>query len=209
MGKVFGPTLGEGVITCIFSMFWFRFNELGLFNVSRVPKYRLSHLGRQPLFHPVDAAQVALPPPLVPGPKPQPTAPSAARPQMQRPPSAPALAAPALAAPAVAHMPPRAQDAANAANAANAVHAAPAAGTGADAGHAAHTGQAPRWVERACELLVKGKVTVPMVALQVRRAAAKSSDTIDANGFDMLLEMQEERGLRAERILELQDELGF
>ena len=43
MGKVFGPTLGEGVITCIFSMFWFRFNELGLFNVSRVPKYRLSH----------------------------------------------------------------------------------------------------------------------------------------------------------------------
>ena len=43
LGKVFGPTLGEGVITCIFSMFWFRFNELGLFNVSRVPKYRLSH----------------------------------------------------------------------------------------------------------------------------------------------------------------------
>ena len=32
---------------------------------------------------------------------------------------------------------------------------------------------------------------------------------IDASGFDLLLELQEERGLSADRILELQDELDL
>ena len=64
-------------------------------------------------------------------------------------------------------------------------------------------------MERACELLPKGKVTVEMVALQVRRAAEKSGEAVDAAGFDALLELEEERGLRAERLVKLQDELGL
>ena len=78
--------------------------------------------------------------------------------------------------------------------------------------HAAPAGvmhSVPAWVERACELLPKGKITVAMVAHQARRAAARNQEIIDQKGFDILLEMQEERGLSAERIDNLQDELNL
>ena len=64
----------------------------------------------------------------------------------------------------------------------------------------------PAWVERACELLVKGKIKIPRVAQQVRRVAQKNAENID---FDVLLELEEERCLDARRISELQDELNL
>ena len=48
-----------------------------------------------------------------------------------------------------------------------------------------------------------------MVAHQVRRTAESSGEAIDSQGFDLLLELEEERGLSTERILELQKQLGL
>ena len=72
-----------------------------------------------------------------------------------------------------------------------------------------HTLAAPAWVNRACELLVKNKIQIAMVALQVRRVAQKNAESVDITGFDILLELKEERCLDVERIMELQDELNL
>ena len=65
------------------------------------------------------------------------------------------------------------------------------------------------WVERACELLLRGKATPRMVALQARRTAEKSGETINEQSFELLIDLEQERGLNAERIVELQLELGL
>ena len=44
---------------------------------------------------------------------------------------------------------------------------------------------------------------------QLRRAAEQKSETIDIQGFDVLLELQPERGLCLNRIEELQDLLDL
>jgi hypothetical protein len=73
-------------------------------------------------------------------------------------------------------------------------------------GHASAT---PAWVNRACELLVKSKIPIDIVALQVRRVAQKNAESVDITGFDVLLELKEERCLDVERIVELQNELNL
>ena len=65
------------------------------------------------------------------------------------------------------------------------------------------------WVQRACDLLVLSDVSIQMVALQARLAAKKSGEALTTQGFDQLLQLQASRGLPADRLLELQSELGL
>ena len=65
------------------------------------------------------------------------------------------------------------------------------------------------WVSRAAELLLRERISTHAIALQARFQASKAGEAVDQQGFDLLLEMYEERGIAHERVLALQDELGL
>eukprot|EP00308_Calcidiscus_leptoporus_P001831 CAMPEP_0119379524 /NCGR_PEP_ID=MMETSP1334-20130426/53101_1 /TAXON_ID=127549 /ORGANISM="Calcidiscus leptoporus, Strain RCC1130" /LENGTH=288 /DNA_ID=CAMNT_0007399063 /DNA_START=92 /DNA_END=958 /DNA_ORIENTATION=- len=73
------------------------------------------------------------------------------------------------------------------------------------------TAAVPVWVERALALLPRGKISAADVRAEVQRAAVKNEETIDANGWDTLLELCGERRLDIprERKDALQDGLGL
>ena len=67
----------------------------------------------------------------------------------------------------------------------------------------------PEWVERAVELLGKGKLTAAWVAGLTRRKAEQTGATIDEKSFETLFEECCARDIPMERAFALQDEMGF
>ena len=67
----------------------------------------------------------------------------------------------------------------------------------------------PKWVERALHMLANGKIPPAMVKTQVLLAASSESEQITFEGFMLVLELYEARGIPSERVIELQANLSL
>ena len=65
----------------------------------------------------------------------------------------------------------------------------------------------PKWVERALHMLANGKIPPGMVKTQVLLAASSESGQVTFEGFMLVLEHYEARGIPTERVIELQRNL--